>query len=277
MQKYLSRDDTIGEIRLSMKHPLGRFYVWVLVEGVTDQKLYAKLMDAETTKVQIAHGGGIRDLRYVMEVLVQESDRIIGIRDADFLHLDKQQESIDRLFVTDAHDAEMMMLSCDTVLQHLLAEHLPSESSKFKPLRENLLNSLAFLGGIRWLNHTENLMLNFTEVSLGAFYDAANWELNKTQCIQNIEARSSNKKRAVQEQEIDSKISAINDYYNLCNGHDAIKGFAMHLTEKSSNKKGINDKDLASALRMCYRKEDFIATKLYATLKNWETRMGCKL
>ncbi|OGT22715.1 MAG: hypothetical protein A2342_05425 [Gallionellales bacterium RIFOXYB12_FULL_54_9] len=275
MQKYLSEIDTIGEIRQSSKHPIGKTYVWVLVEGITDQKLYTKLFCRETTKVEIVHGGGIKSLRYAMQILVNESDRVIGIRDADFLHIGNQQEAIDRLFVTDTHDAEMLMLACDTVFQHLLCEHIPGESSQFKMLREKLLGSLAFVGGIRWLNHLEDLTLKLDDIGLADFYDAANMKLDKARCIQNVEARSPNKKSAIQEQEISNKISGITDYFNLCNGHDAVKGLALYISAKNS--KGIKDVELERTLRIAYRKEDFAATKLYANLRRWQETSGCQL
>lgn len=275
MQKHLSEIDTIGEIRQSSRHPIGKTYVWVLVEGITDQKLYSKLLDCETTKVEIVQGGGIKPLRDAMKVLVNENDRVVGIRDADFLHIDNQQEMIGRLFVTDTHDAEMLMLACDTVFQHLLREHIPSESSQFNILREKLLGSLAFVGGIRWLDHLEGLGLKFKDIGLGDFYDAANLELNKARCIQNVEARSPNKKRSIQEQEINHKISGVTDYFNLCNGHDVVKGLALYITAKSKN--GVKSLELERALRIAYRKEDFATTGLYLELKKWQNTSGQQL
>jgi len=275
MQKHLSENDTIGEIRQSSRHPIGKTYMWVLVEGITDQKLYTKLLDCETTKVEIVHGAGVKALRNVMQILVKESDRVIGIRDADFLRLDRQQETTERLFITDTHDAEMLMLACDTVFQHLLCEYIPRESSQFLMLREKLLSSLAFLGGVRWLNSLEDLGLRFEGIGLGGFYDAANLQLDKIRCIQNVETRSPNKKRSIQEQEINHQISGITDYFNLCNGHDAVKGLALYITSKSD--KGVKDVELERALRIAYRKEDFATTALYSELKKWQSTSGEQL
>ncbi len=275
MQKYLTENDTIGEIRQSSRHPIGKMYVWVLVEGITDQKLYTKLLDGENTKVEMAHGGGIKSLRNTMQVLVEENNRVVGIRDADFLHLDQQQESINRLFVTDTHDAEMMLFACDTVFQHLLCEYIPSEYSQFMVVRENLLKSLAFISGIRWLNTLENLRLNFNKLSLDSFYDADSLNLDKTRCIQSIEGRSPKKKRAIQEQEVNDKISKTTDYFNLCNGHDVVKGLALYLTSKTT--KGIKSTTLETLLRTAYRKEDFVTTALCGELKAWEKTSGLQL
>ncbi len=275
MQRHLSENDTIGEIRQARKHPLGKSYIWILVEGITDQKLYTKLLGCDTSKVEIVHGGGVQKLREAMLVLAQESDKVIGIRDADFLHLEQQQEIINGLFLTDAHDAEMMLFACDTVFQHLLAEHLPKATDQFEMLRTKLLHSMAFVGGIRWLNHVEDLTLKLEDIGLADFYDAANLVLDKERCIQNVEIRSRHKKRNIHTAEIEAKIQGVQDYYNLCNGHDVVKAFALHLTAK--NNKGIKDEEIARALRIAYRKEDFATTALFTSLKNWEIRTGYTL
>lgn len=275
MQRYLNENDTVSEIRLASRHPDGKSYIWLLVEGITDQKLYAKLVDGINTKVEMVHGGGITKLREVMQILVQENNKVIGIRDADFLHLDGQVETIAGLFLTDVHDAEIMLLSCDTVFQHLLVEHLPSASSQLQYLRENLLSSLVFLGGIRWLNHTGDLKLSFKSVGLADFYDSTNLILDKPRCIANIEARSPTKKCSIDISEIDAKITGITDHYNLCNGHDAVKALALHITAKNS--KNIKDAEIERTLRIAYRKEDFATTRLYAALKNWEQNTGLQL
>ena len=274
MRQYLNENVTINEICLELRHPTGKNYLWVLVEGTTDQNLYAKLIDGANTKVEMVHGGGINNLRKALEILIIESDRIIRIRDADFLHINQQDEIIDTLFLTDAHDAEMTLLSCDTVFQHLVAEYLPSKYAEFNQLRDSLLVSLAFLSGIRWLNDTEELNLNFNGIGMVKFYDQLNLILDKTQCLQYIESRSPNKIRTIpiQVEEIETKISDVDDYYNLNNGHDVVKAFALHIAK--INGKGVKDDELCKALRIAYRKEDFAQTRLYRNLKNWEQQTG---
>lgn len=282
MQRYLSEIDTIGEIRQARRHPIGKNYLWVLVEGVTDQKLYAKLIDGNNTRVEMVPGKdkGVEPLRNAMLMLIQETDRVIGIRDADFLHLDEKQETIASLFLTDAHDAEMMLLSCDTAFESIVAEYLPRERVNFKNFRHKLLASLVFLAGIRWLNNTESLELNFKGIGLNSFYNAINLKLDKIKCIQEIETRSPNKKRPIQLDEIDQKIVDISDLCNLCNGHDVEKAFAQHITivnKSVSNSNGVKDTDIGKALRIAYRRENFVTTKLYINLKNWEVQTGYAL
>ena len=279
MQRHLNENDKIGEIRQARRHPIGKSYLWVLVEGETDQKIYAKLIDGDNTKVETVLGG-VESLRKALSILILETTQIIGIRDADFLHLDNRQETITGLFLTDVHDTEMMLLSCDTAFESIVAEYLPLKRIEFKSFRCELLASLLFLAGIRWLNNTEGLELNFKGVSLDGFYNAINLTINKIECIQAIENRSPNKNRLIQLDEIDLKIADISDHYNLCNGHDVEKAFAQHVTivnQSVSNTKGAKDTDIGKALRMAYRKEDFKTTKLYASIKDWEVQTGYAL
>jgi hypothetical protein len=271
MRKSLDEYSTINTIRLELRHPAAKNYLWVLVEGETDQKLYTKLIDGKNTKVDMVHGG-VESLRKALSILILETKQIIGIRDADFLHLDNQAETIARLFLTDAHDAEMMLLSCNTVFESIVAEHLPLKRTCFEDFRRELLASLVFLAGIRWLNDTDNLEFNFKGLDFSKFYDAIQLTLDKTNCIQTIENRSPNKRSSIQINEVDQKIAGFSDHYNLCNGHDVEKAFALHVTTNKS--KGIKDTDIGKALRIAYRKEDFATTKLFGHLKDWEVQTG---
>lgn len=275
MQKHLTKEDVIGEIRQSRRHPTGKKYIWILVEGKTDQTLYKKLVN-ENVKVQWVYGGGLKNLRDALLEFINETNQVIGIRDADFLHLNNKRETIKNLFLTDYHDAEMTLIFCDIVFQSLVDEYLLEQRVKFDSLRNSLLISLAFLGGIRWINDAEDLGLNFDVLGLSNFYSAANLTLDKAKCIQEIETRSSKKKRAINAEEIESKIAETNDYYNLNNGHDVVKAFALHVTAINGGK-GIKDDEIARALRVAYRKEDFALTALYASLKNWEQQTGYTL
>jgi hypothetical protein len=277
MRQYLDENSKINEIRLQLRHPTNRKNLWILVEGETDQKLYAKLISGGNTKVETVHGGGVENLRRAISKLIEETNRVIGIRDADFLHLDKQLETVPCLFLTDAHDAEIMMLSCDAVFESLVAEFVESRRIDFDILRRQILESIAFLGVIRWLNNAESLELNFKGLGLATFFDSSRLCVDKDCCVHEIENRSPSQKRAIQRTEIDNKLAEISDYYNLCNGHDFEKAFALHITAKNPGKKGVKDEDVGKFLRIAYRKQDFESTKLYALLKQWEGRTGYAL
>ncbi|MDD5113237.1 MAG: DUF4435 domain-containing protein [Methylobacter sp.] len=273
MRKYLDEYSTINTIRLELRHPAGKKYLWILVEGETDQKLYAKLIDGENTKIEMVHGG-VESLRKALSELIKETRQVIGIRDADFLHLNQQLETIDHLFLTDVHDVEMMMLSRDTVFEAVIAEYLPDRRNDFAVLRDELLASLVFLAGLRWLNDIECLEFNF-KAGIAHFYDSINLAMDRRKCIERVEQCSANKKRIPQIQEIENKIAGVTDYYNLCHGHDFENALALHVNAKKS--KNVKNSDIGAALRLAYRKDDFATTTLYCHLKSWEVQTGYQL
>lgn len=277
MRKYLDESSTINEIRLLLRHPSTKQALWVLVEGETDQKLYAKLIDGHKTKVEWVHGG-VESLRKALSTLSQETAQVLGIRDADFLHLNRQQETIERLFLTDAHDTEMMMLVCDTVFAAVVAEYLPERRNEFASLRDKLLASVSFLAGLRWLNDSGCLELNF-QAGLTHFYDATNLAVNDEACIGAIAQCSPRRKHLPQAHEVRAKIADVTDYYNLCQGHDVESALALHITEiaKKTKGNGVRGAEIGKALRLAYRLEDFAKTSLYRSLKDWESQTGYQL
>lgn len=106
--------DKINDIRLSLNTPKGSQTIWVLVEGEDDCKIYPKFFDQTKSKVEYINGGKER-LMTALKVLSQETNQVIGIRDADFLHLEKLPIPSLPLFYTDYHDIEMTMLSFEGV------------------------------------------------------------------------------------------------------------------------------------------------------------------
>ena len=274
MKQYLNEHDIINSIRLELRHPSGKNHIWVLVEGETDQRLFSRLIDAPSARIEIAHGG-IGKLRVAVDILIKETNQVLGIRDADFLNLNRRSEPILNLFITDYHDVEMMIVSCDDSFRPLIAEYLNERLSDFSILRKEILQSISFLAGIRWLNDQKNLEFNFEGLGLGAFYEDEQKQINKENCIKNIHERSKNRNRNMDEDEINLLIEEIVDYYNLCNGHDFIKALALHIT--FVRKKGIKDSTLAESLRISYRKEDFCKTNLFSSLRNWENSTGFNL
>lgn len=255
----------IDTIRLSLRHPIGHKKYWILVEGESDQKLYQKLIDGDKTQVKSVSPEGIATLRSTLKTLLAESTEslqpikhVLGIRDADFIHLDGQQESQVNLFITDFHDAEMMMIACDETFKSWVSEYLSEELDNFQQLRKEFLHALKFLSGLRWLNHREDLTLNFK-----GFYDESCLNANQQECIDKLAKRSPNKKRDVFIKEIDELVAEVTDYYHLCNGHDMEKVMARCVLKKH---KGIKPERVGESLRLAYHKHNFATTKLYQSL-----------
>jgi len=260
----LNENDTVKEIRQELKHPTAKNKTWVLVEGITDQKLFSGLMDRNRVNVEMVYSGGIEKLRETVAILTAETKQVIGIRDADFLHLNQQTETIPALFVTDYHDSEMMIMSCDTVFSAVINDHLPQEKD-FKKLRVKILKSLVFISTLRWLNNLDNIGLYLDKMRIKEFYDnESDLFFNKNAYLTRILQRSANEIREITADEINIQSSKTSDYLNLCQGHDFIQTLAFCINQN------IKDKELENTLRISYRKEDFQQTKLYQSLKNWQ-------
>ena len=268
MRKYLDSTDKINSIRLQLRHPSGKNKIWVLVEGENDQRIFSLLIDGKDTKVEQVHGG-VEHLREAVDTLIKETDQVIGIRDADFLHLEGIEEEITFLFITDFHDMEMMMISSDKTLMSVIAEYLDINTHVPHSLRNQILQSIHFLGGIRWFNHKHNTEINFKGISLGSFYNGENLTIDNKTCVDEINKRSPHKKIEIKEDDILKFLPEKVDLLHLCCGHDFEKALALFISSKS--KKGVTATGVGQALRLSYTKEEFSKTELFKQLKSWES------
>ena len=271
IRAYLDKTDVVGSIRAQLRHPSGGVKVWILVDGETDQKLFGKLLNAAHVEIEIAHGG-LNSLLQAVSELLQETQCVLGIRDADFLHLDGNKASPEHIFLTDAHDAEMMLIACDHAYRAVAAEYFNKAAA---PAREKLLQSMAFLGGLRWLNDAEQVELNFNGLGVGDFYDGKTTVLDEQKCLAVVLQRSPNKKKNIAIDAVRVKIQLVSDFLNLCNGHDVQKAFALCVSVNS--KKGVNDVEIGKAFRVAYRFADFRKTELYRQLYAWSSQQAITL
>nr|VFK06912.1 MAG: Protein of unknown function (DUF4435) [Candidatus Kentron sp. LPFa]VFK23073.1 MAG: Protein of unknown function (DUF4435) [Candidatus Kentron sp. LPFa] len=264
MKDHVDSIDVADAIRFELKNKYSTEKVWIIVEGETDRRLFSKLIDGNQVEIEFSREGLNGVLRIVSELL-KETNRILGIRDADFLHLEGKVETAQNIFVTDYHDAEMMIIACDEAYHAVEAEYFPEEE-ELSYSREMILKSISFIGGIRWLNHANDLDLNFKNIGFGKFYDKRNL-LHETNCLHHVMERSPKKKDRITKEAVRSKIKNIADFLNLCNGHDFQKAFAY--LASSNSKKGWDADDIGRSFRVAYRFEDFQKTNLYKRLKEW--------
>lgn len=273
MKKYLDASDKINSIRLELRHPVTKTKKWVLVEGENDVKIYGKLLNDKLVAVEQVHGG-IHQLIKSVTTLILETNRVLGIRDADFLNLYPTIEPIKALFLTDYHDIEMLMISSDNVMNSLFNEFL-NRNIDYKVIRKQILNSISFLGVIRWYNEIHNLELNFKALSINNFFNPKDFSFNKNACILELNNRSSNKRRSISLDEIIEFLPSEINLYNVCNGHDFEKALSSYISEHSGI--GVDYKLVGKSLRISYSISDFKKTKLYASLVDWELKHSLTL
>jgi len=269
MKNCLDENDVIGSIRSEINSPVGKDKIWIIVEGETDERLFKKLIDANNIDVQESYGG-CGKVKLILKELLEYTENIIGIRDADFMHLENEDENIENIFMTDYHDSEMMLIMCDKTFNEVISEYLKNEK-KPEILRENIFKSIIFIGGLRWINSANDLGFLFKGLGLGGFYDVEKFELDEERYLLAVLGRSENKKKEISKEEVIEKTNGIYDYKNLCNGHDFQKALALCI------KKGIKEEEIGKAFRFAYNLEKFKLTQLYSELKKWEKSKSNKL
>ena len=265
----------IAALKLQYGSPSNKKVI-ILVEGTDDARFYKHFFDTQHSFIKAMKGKIF--VEQALNDLKLRIPNIIGIRDADFLHLEQKTSPLPNLFLTDVHDLELMLLHSDSVFQKLVNEYNLSVT-----LRKQILDTVAFLAYFRWYNekndwyneNNEPIGFTFTGLKLNKFYK--NSQLNERDLVEQIKAQS-HKALLIDIDEIISGINELQDdthnLWQLCNGHDYIKILAAEIT---LNNKGINDEDLTQILRMTYHITDFKQTHLYKNMQTWATQNHCIL
>ena len=141
--------------------------------------------------------------------------------------------------------------------------------------RETILRSISFIGGLRWLNESFDLQLNFRGLGLAECYDGEHQSLNKAALLSKVRERSPNKRGNANIRDVEAGIAGVTDYLNLCNGHDFHKALASCIRSCGNNQ--VHDKAIAAGFRMTYRFQDFQESRLYEELKEWADKQSISL
>ena len=268
--------------------------VAVLVEGPDDVKVYRKFFDQNMTQLFSCIGKG--DLQKALSELLDKTNHVIGIRDADFSNLENAKPAISHLFFTDYHDLEMTILYFEEVRRSLFSEY--GDLNRIDSVWKTIIKDASFAGYIRWFNEKNDYQIVFD----GLFYkidsngdreqvllDQLNRVVQKLQFLNNFRLKtakclafcktwertirfsnksneqSPDKKGTITKELVHDFITEHNtdDIFNLCNGHDVSDLLVMAFK--------INTKQLATALRLSFYREQFIKTALYRELLAWQT------
>lgn len=254
-------NDKANDIRLSLNTPSGSKIVWVLVEGEDDGKIYPKFFDASKAKVEYVNGK--TSLIEALEILTQETKQVVGIADADFLHLNKLYPRVKNLFYTDYHDIEMTMLSFEEVRNNLLTEYQLQDKQQI--IWQNVLEEASYIGYIRWYNDINDNKINFSGIEYGKIADLVDekLKLQKPLLLDELNQRSPNKERILTDETVNTFIetSPTDDSMNLCSGHD-VAAFLSLIIGSRTTPKGVE-----TALRFSFNIQHFSKTKLYKQLQ----------
>ncbi|MDP3105009.1 MAG: DUF4435 domain-containing protein [Candidatus Methanoperedens sp.] len=267
--------DKLNELQLDILHPNSKGIVFVFLEGESDIRFFRKLFNLSNCKVETIPGGKFK-LEECVEKLIKIYPLIIGIRDADFVHLGATIYKKANVFLTDFHDMEIILVSEDEVFSSLVFEFTDLPKDKHSEIRNNIMLSIEQIGYLKWLNEKENL-----EYKFGAgFQDLisfVNLKIDFDQYFARVLSNSPNAKITDKTIILD-KMRVLKDTnpnpLQLCNGHDFMKAFSQYI-KRDSSVKNINDEHVASSCRMAFNFNHYSRTWLYLNTKMWADNSIC--
>ncbi len=158
------------------------------------------------------------------------------------------------------------------------------ENSKKKNFKEHIFNLSKQIACIRYLNEIQNLKLIFRKfkkdnkanfIDYSKFIDKESLDIDNKKMIKIIENKSNIIRLFENNPHLKLELEKIcKENYEItefCNGHDILNIFALSLKKAISNK-NIAGIEIEDQLIIAYRYEDFKITKLYKSLRNWETK-----
>ena len=281
MREYITSDDICNQISMERTVFDGTF---LLVEGVTDERLFEKFVDKEHVQIIEAHSKD--NVRHAVKDMKssRKDEKVIGIIDADLDRL------LDRkvkppLFHTDCRDMEMMVIRSNA-LDDVLDEYCERESlMKFTesvgPVREALLSASYPIGLLMFISQTEGLNLSFKDLEFERFINSRTLSLNVDSMVDAVIFNSKNcrmgKKALVSR--LGREAENLDDEWDAARGHDTVDILLLALKRNfgSFNSRNLNEGELGGALRLAFSDACFRSTELFANTDEWARTNGVEL
>lgn len=270
--------DKINELRLDISHPNSEGLAFILVEGDSDIRLFRKFFNLDNCKVESVPGGNPKVEDAVTELL-NKSKLVIGIRDADFIHLNSATYTNKNVFLTDLHDIEMSLVAEDEVFSSIVFEFTNLPKAEHNNTRAEIISFIEQISLLKWLNEQENLELHFKEVGFQDLLSFSGEGFDFRTYFNRLIAKSLNTNvdnfEAIVEKMTNLKLRRPN-VYQLCNGHDFMKAFASFLKQKG-REKSVSENAISSLFRTNYRQEFYQKTNLFKKTNKWSETVNCSI
>ncbi|HDX8364186.1 TPA: DUF4435 domain-containing protein [Aeromonas veronii] len=264
----------------------------LLVEGETDIKLYKKFTTKDNCKIKVTFGK--QKLHQVFDILRErEFNKVVGIRDADFLRLNYDgsyiPDYVQDIFITDTHDAEGMIIKSNAFSDFLYEiakdNHIIAFTNKYGCIKDYLYRLSYPIACLRLANKMFNLGLFFKPKN----QDGNTIKYKKFICeksltylghdvlINTIVEYSNNRGSKVSDRKkilshLEQTINSNYDINEIINGHDLAEILCILCNKglKSSHENIKSAPCVESMLRLSYSKEHFSSSQLYRDLQSWQ-------
>jgi hypothetical protein len=254
----------------------------ILVEGVTDSRLYGKFADHELTEVVITHSkDNVRNAIRISSV-DRKDRRIIGIIDTDRLNGITRSEPV---FSTDCRDAEMMIIRSEAfdsvVYEYSDSVKLESFEERIGNIKDSVLSAAYPAGLLMYISGRDGLGLLFKDLDPETFVNPRTLSANVGDLVNEVLGRSRTERisRSELSRRLQKELSREYDPYDVCRGHDAVSVllFALQRNFGGFNCHALRDGEVGGALRLAFSREMFEATELYRRTSEWSASSGSPL
>jgi hypothetical protein len=257
---------------------------FLVVEGVTDCRLYRKYTDEDACTVIVAQSkDNVRNS--VRESYLRRNDRkVLGIVDNDLDTL-KGITHARPVFGTDCRDTDTVMMrssALDSVLlEYADEDRLETFVNKYGQVRDALTAACYPLGMLMYVSDMHEHDLSFKDPDHSLFVDRKGLKVNIETMIDVLLSNSQHSHVAKKDlaAQLNRELKDERSPWDVCRGHDMISVLAFGLREifGSYNSKYIRSGELGGALRLAYEKETFHSTALFRETSKWSSENRFRL
>jgi hypothetical protein len=245
-----------------------------LVEGAEDQMFYSRFVDGACCRIEICYGK--QNVLGVLAILERTGFAgVVAIVDADYVHAEQQASTSQNLVHTDLHDLETMLV-CSSALDNILIEYGPHDEHAALTVQADAVRKIAIyiaarIGFLRWVSIRDDMGLDLSSVNMVdvlADDGSLRWEA----LIMVTQTRS---RKGVLQPDLlhvrcEELAAASHPAEQICRGHDACAVLAFYASRVWRTSHGTTAGDIERGLRLAYKESDFVETKMFRQLKNWE-------
>ncbi len=281
MREFLTTEDICNELSMERTVFDGAF---LIVEGITDSRLFGKFVDRGEVSIVIAHSkDNVRGV--VKEMSGRRRDRkTLGIMDPDLERL-RGRHARPPLFHTDCRDMEMMAIRSnaldDVISEYGDPEKVDRFEERFGPIRDALVSSSYPIGLLMFISQERGLNLSFKNLTFNRFINPASMALDARQMVSEVldNSRSARIGRKELLRILNDEAEQLDDMWEAARGHDTISILLIGLKRSFGgfNASGLDEGSLGGALRLAFSDECFRSTRLYADTTEWADEAGIPL
>lgn len=281
MREFLTTEDICNELSMERTVFDGAFLV---VEGITDSRLFGKFVDRGEVSIVIAHSkDNVRGV--IREMSERRRDgRTLGIVDPD-LDLLRRRRARRPLFHTDCRDMEMMAIRSNA-LDDIISEYGdPDKVSRFEerfgPIRDALVSASYPVGLLMFVSQERGLNLSFKNLNFNRFINPTTMGLDAREMISEVidNSRSARIGRKELLKVLNAEAESLEDMWEAARGHDTIAILLIGLKRSFGgfNASNLDEGSLGGALRLAFSDQCFRSTRLYEETSEWADEKGIKL